>query len=129
MHTKIAVVLDEQERQEVQRLLPSIALAFPERDDERSADFELWKSLRRLGHHDAELDPKLLGYIHGAIDVAADRLAAGADPSHWRPADIDTTQVPGSSAPEQVLAESAQMALRNLRELQELAGQAAALIV
>lgn len=124
MKTKTVVILDEQERLEALRVLPSLALAFTGRDDERDVDFELWKTVRRLGHHDTELDERLLNEIQCSLEVAFDRLGPGASPEHWRRLSVDTTQVPGSTPVSEVLAEAAQVGLRAAGELKELVDRA-----
>jgi hypothetical protein len=126
MKMKTVVILDEQERLEVLRLLPSLALAFTGRDDERAVDFELWKTVRRLGHPDSEFDERLLNEIQRSLEVALDRLGPGSSPDHWRRLSVDTTQVPGSTPVSEVLAEAAQVGFRAAGELKELVDSAQA---
>lgn len=129
MHTKTVVILEDNEQRHVQSLMPSLALAFTGRDDERDVDFELWKTLRRLAHHDSELDDRLLAEIQTSLQTAFDRLGPGSDPAHWRSLSVDTAQVPGSTPVSEVLAEAARTGFRAAEELKELVDRAQAAVL
>lgn len=127
MEAKTVISFSAEERALVANALPSIALAFPDRDHESSEDWASWRSLRQLLQPEIVFDSERLGAAAAAVKVAGERLQERSHLSWWRQQIGESFVPPLASPPEAVLAESAQLALVSLQQLEELVADARAL--
>lgn len=125
MEAKTVISFSPEERAAVASQLPSLALAFPHRDEEGDEDSEMWRALRKLLQPDMLFDQPWLDRIALALAVARQRLSERSSVSWWRQ---EIGELPSlGTPPEKVLAEAAQQAVRNLDQLEELVGNARAI--